>query len=67
MAKIIRDMNAEEQAFYDSDAKRHPWLKSITMTDDELRTLLDKYLPDIARFYSILYGIGIILGCSWRK
>ena len=46
MGKILRDMNAEEQAFYDSDAKRHPWLKSITMTDDELRTLLDKYLPD---------------------
>lgn len=36
-------MTAEELALYDADAKRHPWLKNITMTDDELRERIEHY------------------------
>ena len=35
MGKIFRDMTAEEQAYYDEDSKKFPWLKTITMSDDE--------------------------------
>ena len=35
MGKILRDMTAQEQAFYDEDSKKFPWLKTITMSDDE--------------------------------
>ena len=31
MGKILRDMTAGEQAFYDEDSKKFPWLKTITM------------------------------------
>ena len=43
MAKILRDMTAEEQALYDADAQNHPWLKNITMTDDEMCERIDHY------------------------
>lgn len=43
MATFLRDMNEQEQALYDRDAIRYPWLKSITMTDDEMRIRLDQY------------------------
>ena len=32
MGKIFRDMTAEEQAYYDEDSKKFPWLKTITMS-----------------------------------
>lgn len=35
MGKILRDMTAEEQAFYDEDSKNFAWLKTIKMSDDE--------------------------------
>ena len=28
MGKIFRDMTAEEQAYYDEDSKKFPWLKT---------------------------------------
>ena len=38
MGKILRDMTAGEQAFYDEDSKKFPWLKTITMSDDDFST-----------------------------
>lgn len=35
MGFILREMTAEEQALYDEDSKTFPWLKTITMSDDE--------------------------------
>ena len=35
MGKIYRDMTADEQWFYDQDCKKFPWLKTVTMSDDE--------------------------------
>lgn len=35
MGKIYRDMTADEQWFYDQDSKKFPWLKTVTMSDDE--------------------------------
>lgn len=43
MAKILREMTVEEQALYDADAEKHPWLKNITMTDDEMCERIDHY------------------------
>ena len=30
MGKIFRDMTAEEQAYYDEDSKKFPWLKTVS-------------------------------------
>lgn len=35
MGKILRDMTVAEQAFYEQDCKIFPWLKTVTMSDDE--------------------------------
>lgn len=43
---IDRVMTKEEQAFFDADAQKHPWLKEATMTDSELRARLDGYFYD---------------------
>ena len=43
MAELLGKMTAEVQALYDADAKKHPWLKNITMSDDELRERIDYY------------------------
>lgn len=42
MGKILRDMTAQEQAFYDEDSKKFPWLKTITMSDDEFFACLER-------------------------
>ena len=44
MGKIFRDMTAEEQAYYDEDSKKFPWLKTITMSDDEFLACYERDL-----------------------
>ena len=44
MGKIFRDMTAEEQAYYDEDSKKFPWLKTITMSDDEFFACFERDL-----------------------
>lgn len=63
MGKILRDMTAGEQAFYDEDSKKFPWLKTITMSDDDFMlvssvTLAKEKLP----FGFMIYGIVTIVG-----
>ena len=55
MATFLRDMNEQEQALYDRDAIRYPWLKSITMTDDEMRIRLDQYFDLWNLHYTWVY------------
>ena len=40
MVDKIIPMNAEEQARYDCDAEKYPWLKTVTMTDGEMLSRL---------------------------
>jgi hypothetical protein len=42
MGKIYRDMTAEEQALYDEDSNKFPWLKTITMSDDEFFACIER-------------------------
>lgn len=63
MGKIFRDMTAEEQAYYDEDSKKFPWLKTITMSDDEfwhvMSVILEReWLP----FAFIAFGTSITAG-----
>ena len=44
MGKIFSDMTAEEQAYYDEDSKKFPWLKTITMSDDEFFACFERDL-----------------------
>ena len=44
MGMIFRDMTAEEQAYYDEDSKKFPWLKTITMSDDEFLACYERDL-----------------------
>ena len=44
MGKILRDMTAGEQAFYDEDSKKFPWLKTITMSDDDFYACFERDL-----------------------
>ena len=44
MGKILRDMTAGEQAFYDEDSKKFPWLKTITMSDDDFFACFERDL-----------------------
>ena len=44
MGKIFRDMTAEEQAYYDEESKKFPWLKNVTMSDDEFFVFLERDL-----------------------
>ena len=44
MGKIFRDMTAEEQAYYDEDSKKFPWLKTVTMSDDEFFACFERDL-----------------------
>ena len=44
MGKIFRDMTAEEQAYYDEESKKFPWLKTVTMSDDEFFACFERDL-----------------------
>ena len=40
MGQILRDMTAQERAFYEEDCKQFPWLKTVKMSDDEFLAYL---------------------------
>ena len=40
MGQILRDMTAQERAFYEEDCKKFPWLKTVKMSDDEFLAYL---------------------------
>ena len=44
MGKIFRDMTSEEQAYYDEESKKFPWLKTVTMSDDEFFACFERDL-----------------------
>lgn len=51
-------MTPSEQRSYDSFGKDHPWLNEIKMTDDELRTRIEKDLGEgyLERYWATLYN-----------
>ena len=44
MGQILRDMTAQERAFYEEDSKKFPWLKTIKMSDDEFLACFERDL-----------------------
>ena len=44
MGQILREMNEHERELYEKEEERHPWMKTVTMTDDEFREAFDRDL-----------------------
>lgn len=57
MDQIIREMNDQELRMYERECEERPWMKEVSMTDDEFRQRLDRDLGEgsAAKLFGNLY------------
>lgn len=58
MVKLLREMNERERELYELEEERHPWMKTVKMTDDEFQELFDR---DLGEGATLLHTL-----CSFR-